>query len=70
MLKSLLHNARCLLHLYILVSSEIDVEAVRGWLHRAHSPWLPVTFSFVTIHDNTIRSRLAAIHGPPEVRAA
>ena len=67
MLKSLLRNARCALHLHILVAADADAEAVRGWLLRAHSPWQPVTYSFVTIDDEAVRERLAAIKGPSQV---
>lgn len=66
-LKSLLRNARCAVHLYILVAADADAEAVRGWLQRARSPWQPVTYSFVTIDDGAVRERLAAIHGPLQV---
>ncbi len=66
-LKSLLANARCAVHLYILVETEADAAVVRGWLHRLHSPWQPVSYTFVDIHHEAIRNHLLSIKGPSHV---
>lgn len=66
-LKSLLANARCAMHLYILVESEADAAVVRGWLQRLHSPWQPVSYTFVDVHHEAIRDHLQSINGPSQV---
>ncbi|CAL8471649.1 g11191 [Coccomyxa elongata] len=65
-LKSLLANARCAVHLYILVETEADAAVVRAWLLRLHSPWQPVSYTFVDVHHEAIRDHLQSIKGPSQ----